>query len=82
MRHLNSTDLKHLSLNEKQTLCNFEVRCQLANTTSHDAKDLGRAKGGGGKTYRKSKPREDGLVETIFEDPPKAVSEGSPREIL
>ena len=36
---------------------------------------LGRAKGGGGKTYRKAKPREDGLSETIFRDPPKLVSE-------
>ena len=31
---------------------------------------LGRAKGGG-KTYRKAKPREDGPLETIFRDPPK-----------
>ena len=32
-------------------------------------------RGGGGKTYRKAKPREDGLSETIFRDPPKMVSE-------
>ena len=29
----------------------------------------------GGKMYRKAKPREDGLLETIFGDPPKMVSE-------
>ena len=28
-----------------------------------------------GQTYRKAKPREDGPLETIFRDPPKAVSE-------
>ena len=28
---------------------------------------LGRAKGGGGKTYRTAKPREDGPSETFFE---------------
>ena len=39
------------------------------------ALELGRAKGGGGKTYRKAKPREDGQLETIFRDTPKAVSE-------
>ena len=33
--------------------------------------------GGGGKTYRKGKPREDGLLETMFGESPKAVSEES-----
>ena len=32
-------------------------------------------KGGWAKTYRKAKPREDGPLEAIFGDPPKAVSE-------
>ena len=36
-------------------------------------------RGGGGKTYRKAKPREDGLSETIFRDLPKAVSEAVSR---
>ena len=38
---------------------------------------------GGGKTYRKAKPREDGPSETAFRDPPKMVSEEVQlREIL
>ena len=35
-------------------------------------------KGGGGKTYRKAKPREDGPLETMFGDPLKTVFKGSP----
>ena len=31
--------------------------------------------GGGSKTYRKAKPREDGPLETTFGDPPNMVSE-------
>ena len=50
-------------------------------TSSYEAsfrRPPGRAFGGGGGwgTYRKAKPREDGPVETIFGDPPKAVFEG------
>ena len=33
-------------------------------------------KGGAGKTYRRAKPHKDGPLETVFGQPPKAVSEG------
>ena len=62
------------------TVLEFENPITLVQVQVHPCWELGpsplgRARGGGGKTYRKAEPHEDGPSETIFRDPSKAVSE-------